>query len=38
LEALCESTERIRQLVASGDEAGFVALMEKGKDYMALRR
>jgi chorismate mutase/prephenate dehydrogenase len=38
LEALCESTERIRQLVASGDEAGFVALMEKGKEYMALRR
>lgn len=38
LVALCESTERIRQLVASGDEAGFVALMEKGKEYMALRR
>jgi chorismate mutase / prephenate dehydrogenase len=38
LDALCESTERIRQLVASGDEAGFVALMERGKEYMALRR
>jgi chorismate mutase/prephenate dehydrogenase len=38
LEALCESTERIRQLVASGDEEGFVALMEKGKEYMASRR
>ena len=38
LDALCESAERIRQMVANGDEAGFVALMEKGKEYMALRR
>ena len=38
LEALCESAERIRQLVANGDEAGFVSLMEKGKEYMALRQ
>lgn len=38
LEALCESAERIRQLVANGDEAGFVSLMEKGKEYMAMRR
>lgn len=38
LEALCQSAERIRHLVASGDEAGFVALMEKGKRYMAQRQ
>lgn len=38
LDALCESAERIRQLVATGDEAGFVALMERGKEYMALRK
>ena len=38
LEALCESAECIRQLVANNDEAGFVALMEKGKEYMALRQ
>ena len=38
LEALCESAERIRQLVANNDEDGFVALMEKGKEYMALRQ
>jgi len=38
LDALCDSAERIRKMVANGDEAGFVALMEKGKEYMALRR
>ena len=38
LEALCESTERIRDLVASGDESGFVQLMTAGREYMALRR
>jgi len=37
LEALCESAERIRRLVESGDEAGFVKLMQKGEEYMALR-
>ncbi len=37
LEALCESAERIRRLVATGDEAGFVELMRKGREYMALR-
>jgi chorismate mutase/prephenate dehydrogenase len=38
LDALCESAERIRQMVATGDEAGFVELMEKGREYMALRQ
>lgn len=38
LDALCESAARIRQLVASGNEAGFVELMEKGRDYLATRR
>jgi chorismate mutase/prephenate dehydrogenase len=38
LDALCESATRIRELVASGDESGFVALMEKGRDYLATRR
>lgn len=37
LDALCESTRRIRDLVAGGDERGFVDLMQKGKQYMALR-
>jgi hypothetical protein len=38
LDALCESAVRIRELVASGDEAGFVELMQKGRDYLAMRR
>ena len=37
LEALCKSSERIRQLVASGDESGFVNLMQKGREYLATR-
>jgi chorismate mutase/prephenate dehydrogenase len=37
LDALCEASSRIRELVADGDENGFVELMEKGKQYMALR-
>ena len=37
LDALCEASSRIRELVAGGDESGFVELMEKGQDYMALR-
>ena len=37
LEALCESSERIRQLVANGDESGFVNLMQKGREYLATR-
>lgn len=37
LDALCEASSRIRELVAGSDEAGFVELMEKGREYMALR-
>jgi len=37
LEALCESSEKIRHLVASGDESGFVNLMQKGREYLATR-
>jgi len=38
LDALCESAGRIRELVAAGDEAGFVELMQAGRDYLATRR
>lgn len=38
LDALCDSAARIRELVASGDEAGFVELMLKGRDYLATRK
>ena len=38
LDALCESTNKIRQLVADGDEAGFAELMNKGREYLAKRR
>jgi len=37
LDALCEAANRIRETVAGGDEDGFVELMEKGRQYMALR-
>ena len=37
LDALCDASRRIRELVAGGDESGFVELMEKGREYMALR-
>ena len=37
LDALCEASNRIREVVAGGDEDGFVELMEKGRQYMALR-
>lgn len=37
LDALCEASSRIREVVAGGDENGFVELMEKGRQYMALR-
>ena len=38
LDALCDAASRIRQLVADGDESGFVDLMQKGKEYLARRR
>jgi chorismate mutase/prephenate dehydrogenase len=38
LEALCESSARIRELVTSGNEEGFVELMNRGREYLATRR
>ena len=38
LDALCEAATRIRKLVASGDEQGFVRLMKNGEEYLARRR
>lgn len=38
LDALCESVSKIRQLVADDDEEGFIELMNKGRDYLAMRR
>ena len=37
LDALCDAANRIREAVVSNDQAGFVELMEKGRQYMALR-
>ncbi len=37
LDALCDAANRIRDTVAGGDEAAFVDLMKKGRDYLALR-
>jgi len=38
LDALCDSAARIRNVVATGDEEGFVELMQKGREYLASRR
>jgi len=37
LDALCDAARRIRETVAAGDESAFVELMEKGRDYLAMR-
>jgi chorismate mutase/prephenate dehydrogenase len=37
LDALCEASARIRELVVGGDEEGFVQLMENGRAYLAQR-
>jgi chorismate mutase/prephenate dehydrogenase len=37
LDALADAAKRIRELVASGDEQGFVGLMQRGREYLALR-
>lgn len=37
LDALCDAARRIRETVADGDEQAFVELMEKGREYLALR-
>ena len=34
LEALVNAAQQVRDLVANGDEAGFVALMEQGRRYL----
>lgn len=38
LDALADAAKRLRELVATGDEQGFVELMQKGREYLALRR
>ncbi len=37
LDALCDAAGRIREVVADGNEEAFVELMEKGRQYLALR-
>jgi chorismate mutase/prephenate dehydrogenase len=37
LQALRGSVERLWQAVSTGDEAGFVALMQRGREYLAGR-
>jgi chorismate mutase/prephenate dehydrogenase len=37
LEALRSAAERIQRLIAGGDEQGFVALMESGRQYLEKR-
>ena len=37
LDALCDASRRIRELVADGDEGGFVELMKNGRNYMDMR-
>lgn len=37
LDALVDAAARIRELVANGNEQGFVELMERGREYLALR-
>jgi chorismate mutase/prephenate dehydrogenase len=37
LQALRDSVERLWQMVSEGDMAGFVALMERGREYLAGR-
>lgn len=37
LDALTDAATRIREAVASGDETAFVELMQRGRDYLALR-
>jgi chorismate mutase/prephenate dehydrogenase len=37
LDALCDASRRIRELVANGNESGFVELMQNGRSYMDMR-
>lgn len=38
LSALARSVDKIRRAIETGDAAGFVQLMERGRDYLASRR
>jgi chorismate mutase/prephenate dehydrogenase len=38
LTALLNAIERLRSVVRAGDEAGFAALMERGRSYLRGRR
>jgi chorismate mutase / prephenate dehydrogenase len=38
LDALCDSVNRIRQLVVDGNQAEFVEVMQRGREYLATRR
>jgi len=38
LDALCESSERLRDVVAGNDRAAFADIMSQGQSYFALRR
>lgn len=37
LDALCDASARIRDVVSRGDEDGFVELMKNGREYIATR-
>lgn len=37
LNGLVDAVSRIKQMIESGDEAGFVSLMTKGNDYLSAR-
>ena len=37
LDALSEAANRIRELVSTGDEEGFVELMHQGREYFSMR-
>lgn len=37
LDALCDASARIRDVVSRGDEEGFVELMKNGREYIATR-
>jgi chorismate mutase/prephenate dehydrogenase len=38
LDAMCQSAERVREAVATGNEQEFVRLMRRGREYLATRR
>ncbi len=37
LDALCDAARKIREVVSTGNEAAFVELMEKGREYLSQR-